>query len=386
MGLSYCPHDHVRRHHNPERAAWHVMVRRKRYLSGRLTAATAIMFLAVTASADGLRVATFNTELSRRGPGLLLRDIARGEDAQIMATLDVIIAMQPDILALQGFDYDLTGAALAAYKDALRGHGIDYPYSFSARPNTGMPTGLDMDGDGKLGDPRDAQSYGRFSGQGGMAVLSRYPIDVDGVQDFTGMLWRDMLGALLPHTQEGPFPSEEAQQVQRLSTTNHWVVPIDVPQMGRINIMTFHASPPVFDGPEDRNGKRNHDEIVFWQRYLEGHFGTAPQDMFVLMGDLNQDRRGGEGIKSAIRTLLADPRLQDPLPQSTGSVTLTGDALDTVDWTDPVPGNLRVDYVLPSADWRVLDAGVFWPDADSEMGQTAITASRHRLVWVDITR
>ncbi|WP_299408490.1 endonuclease/exonuclease/phosphatase family protein [uncultured Roseobacter sp.] len=338
------------------------------------------------ASAETLRVATFNTELQRKGPGLLLRDIARGEDDQIIATLRVIAEANADVIALQGFDYDLTGAALSAYVDALAATGIEYPYQFAARPNTGMPTGLDMDGDGYLGDPRDGQSYGQFSGQGGMAVLSRHPIDHATVQDFSAMLWRDVPEALLPQTDAGPFPSEAAQAVQRLSTTGHWVVPVDVPELGRVTLMTFHASPPVFDGPEDRNGRRNHDEIMFWHHYLDGAFGPAPADRFVLLGDFNQDRRGGEGIKAAINATLEDPRLQDPMPESMGSVLVSDDAFDTVDWTDPVPGNLRVDYVLPSSDWRVVDAGVLWPDPETEMGQIAATASRHRLVWVDITR
>lgn len=316
----------------------------------------------------------------------MLRDIARGEDPQITATLQVIAMAKPDILVLQGFDYDLTGAALSAYIRALSAWDIDYPYSYSARPNTGMPTGLDMDGDGRLGDPRDGQSYGRFSGQGGMAVLSRYPIDTGAVQDFTEMLWRDTPEALLPQTEDGPFPSEAAQAIQRLSTTNHWVVPIDVPEIGKVTLMTFHASPPVFDGPEDRNGRRNHDEIMFWQHYLAEAFGPAPRDRFILLGDFNQDRRGGEGIKSAITSVLEDPRLQDPMPRSSGSERATGDPLDTADWDDPVPGNLRVDYVLPSADWRVIGSGVLWPDPETPLGQAVELASRHRLVWVDITR
>lgn len=34
-------------------------------------------------SAEGFRVATLHAELTRKGPGLLLRDIERGEDTQI---------------------------------------------------------------------------------------------------------------------------------------------------------------------------------------------------------------------------------------------------------------------------------------------------------------
>lgn len=344
------------------------------------------MIAALAAQADPLRVATFNTELQREGPGLLLRDILRGEDPQIDAVFAVLAATQPDVVVLQGFDYDLSGAGLKAFTEALAQTGPSYPHHFAARPNTGLATGLDMDGDGRTGDPRDAQSYGRFSGQGGMAVLSRFPILAEEVQDFTDLLWTDLPGALLPEQDGAPFPSPEAQAIQRLSTTAHWVVPIEVPDLGRLSLLTFHASPPVFDGPEDRNGKRNHDEIIFWQHFLEGRIGAPPEEAFVLLGDTNQDPEGGEGIKSAITTLLSDPRLQDPRPSSTGSALTSGDAFDTADWDDPVPGNLRVDYVLPSADWRVVGSGVYWPDPTSDAGQTAERASRHKLVWVDLER
>ncbi|XDA98368.1 endonuclease/exonuclease/phosphatase family protein [Sulfitobacter sp. LCG007] len=330
-----------------------------------------------------MRVATFNVELQRDGPGLLLRDIASGEDPQVAAAVSIIAQARPDILALQSFDYDLTGAALRAFQAALAAAGAGYPHSFTAAPNSGMATDLDMDGDGRTGGPGDAQGYGAFSGQGGMAILSRFPILEGEVQDFSDLIWRDLPDALLPAADGAPFPSPQAQAVQRLSTTGHWTVPVEVPGIGRVTLLTFHASPPVFDGPEDRNGRRNHDENIFWLHYLDGDFGPAPAGNFILLGDANLDPVDGDGRKEAIHRLLADPRLQDPAPISAGAAAL-GDATDTVDWTDPVPGNLRVDYVLPSADWRIKASGVLWP-APGEAGfDTAVSASRHRLVWVDL--
>ena len=310
----------------------------------------------------------------------MLRDIVRGEDQQILAVLQVIADVSPDVLVLQGFDYDLNNSALKAFNAAL-----DNPYAhqFALRPNTGLHTGLDMDGNGRTDEPRDAQGYGRFSGEGGMAVLSRFPIMTEGVQDFSAVLWRDFPGALLPETSTGDaFPSEGALAVQRLPTTGHWVVPVDLGDNGPVHLLAFHATPPVFDGPEDRNGKRNHDEIMFWLRYLDGDFGAAPQSRFVVIGDANNDPNGGEGLNPAINALLGDPRLQDPAPRSEGSEAASGDPYDTADWDDPDPGNLRVDYVLPSTDWRVLDAGVYWPVGTA--GAAAEAASRHRLVWVDL--
>lgn len=377
MGLFSRQHDHARHRdaadcRNSTRPTQAGLYHVGRRIAGYLKIAYGLLLaLSLPAQSQPLRIATYNVELQRDGPGLLLRDLARGKDPQIAAVLDVIATADADVLAIQNFDYDLTAEALSILAKAA-----DYPHYFALRPNAGMPTGLDMDGDGKLGGPADAQGYGRFSGHGGMAILSRYPILTDSVQDLSDLLWKDVPDALLPVTADGPFPSADALAVQRLSTTGHWIVPIDVPK-GQFDLMTFHASPPVFDGPEDRNGRRNHDEIRLWQQVLDGDIGTAPANRFVIAGDANLDPDDSDGIRSAIDNLLADMRLQDVRP--TGAA-----GTDTVDWADPVPGNLRVDYVLPSIHWAVLDSGVMWPAADDPEARTVATASRHRLVWVDL--
>ena len=333
-----------------------------------------LLLLPVMAQADSVRVATFNTELSRDGPGLLLRDIRRGDD-QVRAVVEVLVAARPDIVALQGIDWDLKAQMLTALTAQLRAAGLDYPYHFTAQPNAGLETPLDLNGDGRAYGYADAQGWGRFTGQGGLAVLSRYPIGQEDTQDFSDLLWRDLPGAKLPVTEDGPFPSEQAQRIQRLSSVAHWVVPVDTP-IGPLDVMTFHAAPPVFDGPEDRNGLRNRDEIRLWSAVLNDEIGRSPQNAFVIAGDANLDPIQGDGRKQAIRDLLDDPRLQDPEPRDP-----TGD-LTTVEWK--AVGQMRVDYVLPSADLRVIGSGVFWPPADTPLRDAAERASRHRLIWVDI--
>ncbi len=354
-----------------------------------VAALCALLFLAGSGAAETLRIATYNTDLARKGPGLLLRDILKGEDAQIAAVQQVISAVAPDILVLQGVDYDLGLEALTALRDALSEGGPDYPYIFALRPNSGMATGLDMDGDGRKGGARDKQGYGQFAGEGGMAILSRFAIDETAMRDFSGLLWKDVPGALLPEQDGKPFPSPEAQAVQRLSSVAHWLVPVRIAAGRRLDLLTFHATPPVFDGPEDRNGRRNHDEIAFWGRYLNGDFGPVPDADFVVIGDANLDPVDGEGRKQAILDLLNDPRLQDPEPKRPGRVENTsghkGDPmLDTVDWPSPDPGPMRVDYILPSAGLLVLDSGVYWPQNGTSDAAAAAKASRHRLVWVDL--
>ncbi len=362
-------------------------------MAARLTRALLCALLAMLAaaaptplSAETLRIATWHAGLSRDGPGLLLRDILRGKDPQIAAALRVIAAVDPDIILLLDFDYDHGNRTLAAFRDALTAAGgAEYPHLFARLPNSGMATGLDMDNNGRLNEPRDSQGYGRFTGQGGMAILSRLPILAEEARDFSAFLWRDLPGALLPRKADGsPFLSPEVQAVQRLSSVAHWQVPVRLPGGGRLNLLAFHATAPVFDGPEDRNGRRNHDEVMFWLLLFDGALPFAPPaPPFVILGDANLDPEAGEGRRSAIAALLAHPALQDPRPTSRGGAQ-AGDATDTVDWPEPEPGNLRVDYVLPSAGLRVSGSGVYWPAANEPGARDAALASAHRLVWVDL--
>ncbi|WP_168769533.1 endonuclease/exonuclease/phosphatase family protein [Yoonia sediminilitoris] len=317
-------------------------------------------------AADDYRIATFAAPLSRDGPGLLLRDIHKGEDAQIAAVQQVIAHIAPDVLLLTDFDYDLDGAALAGFGAMF---GDAFPYNFAAQPNTGLQTGLDMDMNGRLGEARDAQGYGRFAGDGGMAVLSRYPV-LAANTDLSALLWRDVPGATLP----ADFYSPAVLATQRLSTTGHWVVTIGLPD-GAFDLLAFSATPPVFDGPADRNGLRNRDELRLWELYLNGNYGEPP-DSFVIAGNANLDPEGGDGLSDAMARFLADPQLVDPLPGQ-----------PTADWDDEGPGNLRVSYVLPSVDWQVVDAGVYWPAPDAGLlGNDGMAAGPHHLVWVDIAR
>jgi len=302
---------------------------------------------------------------------------------QVRTAAETIVSAAPDILVLTGFDFDHDGHALAAFAAVLGRMGIDFPHRFAKPPNTGLQTGRDLDGDGRIGGARDAQGYGAFAGQAGMVILSRHPIDAARARDFSGLLWADLPGSL--------GAEDPASDIQRLSTTGHWEVPIDLPDGARILVLAYYATPPVFDGPEDRNGRRNHDETAFWTALIDGRLTLPPPDApFVIAGDANLDPLDGDGRGAAMATLLAHPRIIDPQPGSPegavraardGGVNRThrGDpSLDTADWLDGpgAPGNLRVDYVLPSSDWQAVDAGTLWPADGSGL--------RHALVWVDL--
>lgn len=309
---------------------------------------------------QSLRIATFNAELTRKGPGLLLRDILRGEDPQIAAFRALLLKVEPDIIALQGIDHDLRGTALQALIDDLTTAGLPYAHSFAAPTNAGQDSGLDLNGNGRLGDADDSHGYGRFNGMGGMAILSRYPLVLEEVEDYTALLWKELDGNIYPMQGRTPFGGKAVFDTHRLPSRGHWVVPLQTP-MGKLRVMTYHATPPLYDGDEDRNGRRNHDETAFWLDYLTRKPDLGP---FVLLGTPNTDPERGSGRPEAIKALLASPRVQNPF-----------DSTPTADFKDPLPGDLRVDYLLPSSELQVLGHGMV---SDTK-------ASRHSLLWADIT-
>ncbi len=278
----------------------------------------------------------------------MLRDLLGEKPVPGIAT---ILDAKPDVLLLTNFDYDAEHVALAALKTRLASKGLTLNHLFALKPNTGMPTGVDVDGDGRRGGPRDAQGFGYYTGQGGQAILSRYPLVL--LDTKTELLWRDTPDSLI--AKDDPVGDE-----QRLSSTAHWAVSAALGS-GPITLMTLAATPPVFDGPEDRNGRRNRDEVLLWAHELDAK-PEVYKDPVVILGNFNLDPARGDGLRAAAKHVLGHPRLQDPLPNA-----------PTVKWERV--GEMRVSYVLPDRSLSVTDAGVMPPEPN---------AGPHRLVWVDL--
>lgn len=252
---------------------------------------------------------------------------------------------------LGGVDYDASQAGLRALNDRLP---RPYPHILALRPNSGIPSGLDLDGDGQTDGAADALAFGYFPGQGGMAILSRHPIAAAQSKDFTSFLWRDLPEHRLP-----PRYQNFADQLP-LSSRGHYVTQISLTDGRTLDLLTWHAATPAFDSDADENGRRNHDETAFWLHYLGGGLAASPPERrFILIGQANVDPEKGDGDPGALAALLDSPLLQDPL---------TG---DTVDFGKDV-GPLRVAYILPSRDISVIASGVSAP----------VAASRHRNIWV----
>jgi len=368
-----------------------------------------------------VRIATFNCSLNRPTDGGLRRSLATPDDPQARNVAQIIQRVRPDILLLEEFDYDAAEESVRAFQANYLARAqdgaapIELPFSFAAESNTGVPSGFDFDNDGRIAGGADALGFGEFPGQYGMALLSRFPIDAGHARTFRKFLWRDMPGALLPDDPATPaaadWYSPEELAVLPLSSKSHWDVPVRVGST-TLHLLASHPTPPAFDGPEDRNGRRNHDEVRFWSDYLagagylrddHGQRGGLSGKAFVIMGDQNSDPLDGASLHDAIAALLADPHVNATfVPRSAGAAEAAaaqgganlgqhGDpATDTADFNDLGAGNLRVDYLLPAKGLRVCGGGVFWPASSDPAahlvwGDTPPPSSDHRLVWIDVS-
>jgi len=378
------------------------------------------------ARAEGaVRIATFNAYLNRPAEGALIADLRSG-DAQARKVAEIIQRAAPDVLLLNEFDYDAAGEAITLFRKNYLGVSqngapvIDYPYVFLAPSNAGLPSGHDLDRDGAVSPQPgsrayggDAFGYGEFPGQYAMVLLSQYPLDKSAARTFQTFLWKDMPGALLP----ADWYDAAALADFRLSSKSHWDVPVLIGGKS-VHILASHPTPPSFDGPEDRNGKRNHDEIRFWSDYVGGaggyiyddkgaEGGLAPGACFVILGDLNADPHDGDDLaRGAINRLLDQPETADrDAPESQGGAAAAvrqgganigksgPPAQQTADFGDDAVsgvGNLRLDYVIPSrACLETVRTGVVWPaPGHPHYGLVGpgypIESSDHRMVWRDV--
>ncbi|SHN47021.1 endonuclease/exonuclease/phosphatase family protein [Cryptosporangium aurantiacum] len=387
---------------------------------------------AQSAGTNEVRFATYNLSLNRPTQGLLREHLANPDvddvyRRQARNVAEVIQRAHPDVVLINEFDYDPEAARLFAENFlAVSQNGAPaqrYPYRFVAPSNTGIASGFDLNnngvvdttpGDQAYGD--DSFGFGLFPGQYGMVVYSKYPIDARAVRTFQLFKWKDMPGNTMPTD----FYSAEEQAALRLSSKSHWDVPIRVGRKS-VHFLVSHPTPPTFDGPEDRNGRRNHDEIRFWADYVKPgkasyvyddkgkKGGLKPGQNFVIAGDQNADPNDGDSFQKAILQLTGHPlvnaRTAPASPGAAEASTLQGGAnanhtgdprYDTADFSDTAPGNLRADYVLPRVGNRIVRSGVFWPVRSDPLFRltgvfdpawsavNGFPTSDHRLVWADL--
>ena len=368
-----------------------------------------------TEPSDSIRIAVFNIKELATDKILDVDADGAGQHPQLLAAAAIIQNIRPDLLILNEIDHDLQGSPEDLARNARRfaanylsrgSTPIHFEHAFAAPCNTGRLSGVDLNGDGTVAGPEDPAElfaadcfgYGIYPGQYSMAVLSNLPLDTNSVRTYQKLLWRDLPGHHMPPD----YFSAEAEAVFRLSSKSHWDLPVRIGQE-TLHLLMAHPTPPVFDGEENRNGRRNFDEIKLLAEHLDAdssladdsgqHGGLATGAPFVIAGDLNAAPNSEEAVfdgMTAIDQLLQHPRIQD-----TGAVCTSRGALG-----DRSPGppdfperstsgfgsGARIDYLLPATGLEVLDGGVFWPAAtdNPDGAKLADQASDHRLVWIDL--
>ena len=370
-----------------------------------------------TKSKDLVRFALFNIwEMSTEK----LTDVDSsgvGQNDQLKAAAEIIQIIHPDVLVLNEIDHDIdallagNGLPLNAlrFNNAYLNQGenpLSYPFVYVAPCNTGFLTGKDLDNNGKVATEADRGSrdhggdcygYGVYPGQYSMAILSRYPLQNKNAHTFQKFLWKDLPDNLIPTE----WYSADEIDIFRLSSKSHWDIPVKIGN-NIVHLLASHPTPPVFDGVEDRNGRRNYDEIRMWVHYINNDSvmvddsgirgGLAENESFIVVGDLNAAPQGDklESGQRAIDQLLKHARIND-----CGDLLVSKGALDghkpgppkyierrTAGWDGR---GLRIDHLLPSKDLKPVSGGVYWPDAtvDAEGAAMAKKASDHRLVWLE---
>lgn len=383
------------------------------------------------AAADGtdrqaviLRVATFNVQDVRTA------DLDDPDHPRLRRLAEVIQRLRPNVILLNEIAWDgpqgpgfREGAAPGQNGQRFADRFLASPQAPDLAPlryraymgpvNTGLPSGFDLDRDGRVvrdwpipgRTPRheppeepcergraygnDCWGFGTFPGQYGMALLvdERLAIEVERVRTFRLFPWDYMPGALLPLKADGePWYDGAAREQMRLSSKSHWDVPVRLTNGAVVHFLCSHPTPPVFDGEERRNARRNRDEIRFWADYVENAAyivddgdnggGLAAEESFVILGDLNADPRKGESFRNPIGSVLCSARRVNC--EIVPSAELEIDGLEP---TDTCAFNLRVDYVLPSRDLGIRAAGVY---RHSPGTPDATFPSDHYPVWMEL--
>ncbi|MBB1407563.1 endonuclease/exonuclease/phosphatase family protein [Pseudoalteromonas sp. SG44-17] len=364
-------------------------------------------------AASSLRVATFNVSMDATNYAENDKDVdpnglvnaLQTNHPQIKNIAEIIQRIRPDILLLNEFDYVSKAQGIDYFKTHYlaksqnKQPAIDYPYSYVGPVNTGLKTPFDLDNDGQAtGIKGDAFGFGFFEGHYGMAVLSRYPIDFNKIRTLQTFKYKDMPNAKMPidpTTGENWYNNEEWQAL-RLSSKSFWDIPVTV-KGKTLHVIASHPTPPVFDGAEDRNGLRNHDEVRLIKDYIasadylyDDHGvkgGLAEKSRFVIVGDLNAAPEGDKKRPDTTDQLLKNSLINSQFtPTSKGAKTTYSEkyaAAYTAYW------QARADYVLPSTyGIEVHDGGVFWPTKSSELYRLIKdrnASSDHRMVWLDIS-
>ena len=361
----------------------------------------------VEKSAGDVRVATLDAEISGGSSAEVLEELDGGMHPQARVLAETVQVNAPDVLVLTGLSYDEHQQIAETLNDEYlsRGQngqsGVEYSHLYTAPTNSGIESGADLDGDGRVGGPADSLGYGRYAGERGMAVFSTYPIAEDEVRTFQDFRWQDLPENSIP---EGDF-SDLEKSVLRLPSTSLWDIPLEVPgEADHVHLVaTDLNSPPVPTSPDLARSKDQRRMVAdfvsgeSWYLYDDdgAHGGLEPGTAFVVAGglaDAQELQSSTDGQVAELASLLESDTIQDPGPEAVSEEPMSQrrDPAADPQATHGLTGDtaVRSSYVLPAAALDVDSSGVFWP-AEGEFGFNLVDPAdpdspAGRLVWLDI--
>ncbi len=404
---------------------------------------------------ETVRFATFHVDMaydhSQGYFDLLAQTRATGEAQDPrLANLAAVLQQtyqeaQPDVLLLTGIATQISEGGLPdetaiiqfeqnylAQPQASDLSGLSYPYRYVAATNSGQFIPVDVNGDGKLALPEDAQGYGHFHGQNSFVLLSQYPLEPQQARTFRQFKWHQVEGVSKPLRDDGSELEEATWERLNVMDTNFVDIPMRLPDGRRVSLLLTQLVNQQPDEGARRSAwlqHRNGAQLNFIADYIsdrkDGDYLVDDQGRrggvnlgrpFVLMGNLNNDEdpfhltvqtpwaEPFEVNSSALRRVLSDSYLlgsngrfnSDGLtPDSFGADAyqqLVGSShIHPQIWTSL--SGMRFSYVLPHKALPIVDSGVFWPAPGEEGAQwlydeqgdaDPALSSHERLVWVDI--
>ncbi len=308
--------------------------------------------------AESLTIAQWNANMSKKGPGLLIKELLENS-SDFENDFLLIQKINPDVLILTNVDQDPQNWSADILSQSLK-----LPYYFTGPTNRGYQSGHDLDQDEKL-SANDAWGYGIFRGNHSMVILSKYPIKL--VHSFSNFKWSHLENAIPPTIDSKPYYSDKIWDEFPLFSSGLWQV-----EIADTTFIIPYLTPPAFDGEVKYNQLRNRAELSWISNYISGasyvdDTGTEAKITampFAIVGTLNVDPERGNGHKATIDALLKNPKINDFNENQT-----------TVDWRDLELGEMRVSYILPSHHHSLI-----------EQGKIEMSASNHDLIWQKITR
>lgn len=264
--------------------------------------------LLIDTPGPNVRVATVGADLSGERPGELAAVLVGGQNPQALQAALAIQKANADVVLLTGFDAD--EHALRVFNDEYLmqaqpdGREIDYSHRYVGPSNRGVASGADLDQDKIIGGPADAWSYGQFPGQGSMVLLSKHPIDQDGIRTVTAQRWAELPDSKISEAEL----SDAVAGAMPIMESGLWDIPLNVSgQDIRVIAVQVNEDPKNTDYALSRRSDQLNviGDWVSAEQYLVDDNGHTPnsENTYVVLGELGNDPKHNAAMDELLQKI-----------------------------------------------------------------------------------